>query len=608
MLNVKLNNDLGEYNESVNVIVHWCYFIDEIKTFILYEEFPLKYKFNLYNEIKIIFEKYEKLTNPIYEKKMPPKMKFINANELKKEFKFMFNDRTMNDPIDIIFIIVNSFHDYAINSDSFAEVNETKCDINKCMAHKLFHVNLVEQCECMSCGYSSDLFTYSYHAFFYQIQCKQIINFIHNNKTEINFEEINAKLVLIIKEMNEINYINYKFNCCNNKKLKVNQILLSSSKYFSFLLFNDISIIEIKLQDICKLLFMIPISYSNDTLFEIYDANEVKTYRLYSIIFKKGKDHYTIMIYDKNRHIYIHYDDMNNCTFDSYRNVVQFAIKNQLCPLCITYIQSQNEDKEKEILSNKDYEMYLEYSIKIDKEIITQYQNENNTIKQLRPNNNELKQISHNEMIKLIELFKDNINKRKESGDYDFEDKEKLLSKLIHRTNSKENNDNKSNKTSFHNDKWECENCKHYNDNTIYQCVQCSNFNYEIYKQIMLSNTNRTLSHNTQINIDEYYNRILHKNKSNTFKCWQCGHLNPYYKLKCSYCHFDISYPIPIITKPKYEIIKEPKILYKEITKYQSRKEEIKYEKSSLKWECSYCKNENMNINYCKKCYKNNNL
>lgn len=124
----------------------------------------------------------------------------------------------------------------------------------------------------------------------------------------------------------------------------------------------------------------------------------------------------------------------------------------------------------------------------------------------------------------------------------------------------------------------------------------------------MLSNTNRTLSHNTQIDIDKYYDTIINKNKPNTFKCWQCGHLNPYYKLKCSYCRFDISYPIPIIRKPQYEIAKESKIIYKEIIKHQSRKEEIRYEKLPLKWECSYCKNENMNINYCKKCYKNRNL
>ena len=611
MLNVKLNNDLGEYNESVNVIVHWCYFVDELKMFILQEEFPLKYQFNLYNEIKIIFEKYEKLSNPIYEKKMPPKMKFINANELKKEFEFMFNNRIVNDPIDIIFIIVNSFHDYAIELESFAEINETKCEVGKCMAHRLFHINLVEQCECVSCGYCSDLFTYSYHAFFYQVQCKQIINFIHKNNQsehndEVTFEEINTKLINIIRKMYEVNYNNYKDKCCNSKNLKVNQILLSASKYFSFLLFDDISKIEIKLQDICKLLFMIPISYSNNTLFTIYDANEVKTYRLYSIIFKKGKDHYTIMIYDKNRDIYIHYDDMDNCTFDSFRNVVQYAIKNELCPLCITYMQCENEETETECLSNKDYEKYLEYSIKIDRENITQYHNENNTMKQLRPNNNELKQMSHDEMIKLIEVFKDNINKRKESGDYDYEDKENLLSKLIQRTNS--NNDNKSNKSSLHNDKWQCDNCKHYNDNTTYQCIQCSNFNYEIYKHIMLSNTNRTLSHNIQINIDEYYDTILHKDKPNTFECWQCGHLNPYYKLKCSYCRFDISYPVPTIAKPKDEYANEPKLIYKDIIKHQSRKEEIKYAQSPLKWECSYCKNENVNINYCKKCYKNKNL
>ena len=170
-------------------------------------------------------------------------------------------------------------------------------------------------------------------------------------------------------------------------------------------------------------------------------------------------------------------------------------------------------------------------------------------------------------------------------------------------------------KFDFSVDKWPCENCTNQsNPMTIFRCNRCNYFCFEIFRFIRY--------HYPPLNKETDHEVILltaraFKQKYNIKKdgmnCWHCGHFNKYYKLKCSYCRFDIDTPVPTIIMFKefipQDTIKEDK-QFKEITNPISYKDLIKKEeiitKDSLNWSCKYCNKQNNSSNsYCSYCFKN---
>lgn len=126
-------------------------------------------------------------------------MQFIDIKELKYELNEIYKENkttkksSLEDPIEVLFILMNSFHNYSLNTavESMGEINEKKCD-PICISHDVFYNDIIEEVDCSSCGYKSELFKYDYNSFFYEIQLK---NILIKNKVE-SFEDINDQLLV----------------------------------------------------------------------------------------------------------------------------------------------------------------------------------------------------------------------------------------------------------------------------------------------------------------------------------------------------------------------------------------------------------------------------
>ena len=197
-LKVKMISELGENNSFINVSVHFLYQIHEFRDFILNNDFPLQFKYNMYYELKIVFDKYYKLSSRIYINKFPEKFRFINNTTLKKEIIDLYNNKfVVKDPIDVIYIYINSLHNYILDSEDFTDINENECD-KECLAHNLFFINLVEQSFCLNCNFMGDFFKVFFCNFFYEINADALIYEIN----KLSFYDINDKLF----ELEKLNY------------------------------------------------------------------------------------------------------------------------------------------------------------------------------------------------------------------------------------------------------------------------------------------------------------------------------------------------------------------------------------------------------------------
>ena len=134
-MKVKLKNEINENNAFINVFVHLMYNIEDIRKFIVEEDFAMEFRYNIFSAMKMVFEKYEKLTKRIYYMKIPEKMRCIDNTELKKEFNYMFGDDcNIDDPIDVIFILINALHNHSLDNDKFDIIDDKECD-NNCIGH-----------------------------------------------------------------------------------------------------------------------------------------------------------------------------------------------------------------------------------------------------------------------------------------------------------------------------------------------------------------------------------------------------------------------------------------------------------------------------------------
>ena len=104
-------------------LLHLLYHITEFRDFILNNDFPLEFRFNIYYELKIAFEKYYKLSSKVYLNKFPSKFRLINNTSLKKELIDLYEKQfVLKDPIDVIYIYINSLHNYNLDLEDFSEI------------------------------------------------------------------------------------------------------------------------------------------------------------------------------------------------------------------------------------------------------------------------------------------------------------------------------------------------------------------------------------------------------------------------------------------------------------------------------------------------------
>ena len=640
-LYVKINNEIGENLGFLNVCIHFLFEIQEIKEFIFTEDFPYEYKYNIFQELNIIFERYHQLSKVIYIKKFPDNQRFINSIELKKEFSLLFNDSiNINNPIDIIFIFLNILHNFYLKLNDFIEINEdNNCD-NKCLSHNLFFTFYVEQNECNNCGDLGDIFQISNIDYFYEINFEE---FILKHKNKINFNEFYNKMFLLEKEKYSEN-INFKCsNQCKNNNFKIkNRILLNSNKYFILIIkYNKIN--NIKLLDLCKFMFMFQFVFNNKDLFTIYLNELEKKYFLNMIIFQKQK-HFTILIYrPEKKNLFVYYDDMEIFEYESFDKFSEILIKNELIPILFFYkdLNSINLKKNIQLLTNNlnenDYNNYFNYCIDIDHEKKLIEGNVDLQKFKLRPQKEKLFKLDGNNLKELINKLEGKVQKNNSNIENDFLNKLKIVDSKLQTEENNENIDKNKEKKEDNLNKWICENCNAENTNKIYRCSICNYFNFdEYYKKNNKENNIENLIELNE-NKDDIKNDFSSSNYnenlcydytnykvSDESPCWHCGHMNKYYKLKCKWCRFPINDSvIPKIIeignkmekdlknklnpdgyfKDEYFIKENNK--FKQVKMNRTLKEKNIYNNLSNKWKCYYCNFENLNTKFCYKCYKN---
>jgi len=106
----------------------------------------------------------------------------------------------MNDPVDLLLAIFNSFHSYSTKAKSLKYVIDRPCD-PICISHNLFWINLLEQYQC-KCGATSEVLQYDYNYFIYEVYVMEILKYSQKkenfNKCFFKFtKENNVRMIII---------------------------------------------------------------------------------------------------------------------------------------------------------------------------------------------------------------------------------------------------------------------------------------------------------------------------------------------------------------------------------------------------------------------------
>ena len=629
-LKVKMTSELDENNSFVNACVHLLYQINEFRDFILNNDFPLEYKFNIYYELKIVFEKYYKLSSKLYLNKFPKKFRFINNTTLKQELIDLYEKKfVLKDPIDVIYIYINSLHNYNLDLEDFSEINDNQCN-NECMAHSLFFLNLVEQSYCTNCNFMGDFYKAFYCNYFFEINAEVLIYELE----QLTFYDINDRLF----ELEKYNYSRSKnMKCnedCHQPNILTNRIILTSQKYFITNI-NFGTTDYRTLFNICNISFMIPFMINNDSIFTIYDDRIIKSYYLQSIIVKENNDSYSIIMFDIDKYEWNYYNDMTIMKLKNPNKVIETIIQKQLLPILLFYIEINKEDKNKIQIKDFDeltFAKFILYSKDVDKEKKIYIENEDLKFRKIRPDESSKNKMKGEELKKVLKSLQDNMTRRKNYGDNLIEE-EKMLYKMLSKADELEEKKTEEDDNDINN-KWKCEKCNKYNKKNVYRCKICNTFNYEAYEEIIHGNNEINIMKNEKnkeeeikknkdkklkMKIKEEYN--FKYEPSNKIPCWKCGYLNPYYKLKCNKCRYSINdteaptiisiFSTPFstrnyINKNNYNFDRKSfNDKYISNLEKNSLKEQINYQNSSSIWFCPFCKRENQKSKFCIFCFKN---
>lgn len=551
-MQVRLKNEIGDRNSHINVCIHLLVNIPEIKDYIVLSDFPFVFKYNLFNQIKLIFEKY--LKNKMV----------IDVEEIKNEFQFMFGkDTVINDPIDVMFIIINAIHNSYVDSEDFTQVNEEQCT-SDCLAHSLFYINLAEQDKL------GDLYKYANHNYFYEMQVKY-------DENNFSYDSIQTSLFKEHKRTNASNGIK--------------RIMLTSPKYFMVpITFEG----GCKLFDICVALFMIPPMICNDDIFTIYDKKVVKTYSIKGLVVKSAEENYAIVL-SLGEGKFIYYEDMVVIPVQNWKNVIELILEKERCPVLAIYGELVDVGK---LPTEDDFLRCYQFCVSVEKGSIKYLNDEKDKLRNVKTTKMDVKNVNE-----ILEVMKQKANERKMLGD----DVNELFEMIDHVERRKESIEENIDSNA---PRWECQNCSYGNkDQNRYRCKRCNFFNYAQYKKISKKQKEPEEDNKEKESTQGCFENVINFDTSSIsidgMKCWQCGHFNKWYKLKCGYCRFDINFPVD-------RIFYEEKVLRKPAPKPKQKnsilindvRTDFKYRNTSSVWRCK-CGKENVNTLYCIKCYLN---
>ena len=313
-------------NSFIEVIIRAIDNMKLLKRFILSDP---KYNFNTNdnNLIKIIHDILYQIG----------KSKYINIYSLRLYLSEMFKNKgkfqlnELDDPIDVLFLILNSVH------------NDFQCNLknNFCFIHQYFWCNVIRKDECGCSKFSKKKFgDYNY---IIDIPINPILNFTSQNLLFENYQKI---FYYYKKILNDINTTCYR---CPINKVKHQFYLMNKPKYFIFNLENDIKKFNSDYQiiNILKIFTLISKNFDPKFLFDkINNSNNNNYYDLVGYIFYKISNNFSCAFKNMNPNItnkkgnlllYSYYENEIMIPFYSYYDLVLNSLKNGIMPICLIY-------------------------------------------------------------------------------------------------------------------------------------------------------------------------------------------------------------------------------------------------------------------------------
>ena len=647
LISAPFKNDIGEQNCFVNVIIHALHYTFPIQFYFETEDISDNENFNLLVELSTILERYRQLTSRIYFHKIPKGTRFCNVLNIRGELDYMFEDKNilklgdMGEPSDVFYIFLNAIHCYYTKEGSLLNEQKEECKELHCPSHSTYYINLASQLECINCNIKNDLLKYPPNNYMYDINISIIISQLENMQY---FDEFYCKLFEFEKKNYSchINDIDGQVNCeCAEQLIQKNIILIKANRYLCFTLSWDT--LNPKIVDICKVFYTIPQLFSNEEIFTVYDPNSIQNYFLFGLVCYANNHNICFFLnVDSKDDINVYWilnNDMTNVKLKSYKDVLNYCIKNHYFPKMIFYqIKDKENSKFHDLINQKfedgDYYKMYNYSLKIDKENAISYSNEVNLVSRLRPEDTLTHKTYDEQLIKSINDMRIKEEKKKKPTKIKIDEEgnpilvtesdelftyeninntipspRKLMeedkSKYLLNENELKYEEDRETPILLENE-WFCTQCKNVNNISTFECSKCRNIDMNIFDLIEGESSKKTQ--------DSFYvgkrkkNTKVTKRKinSNNFenqyekRCLNCG--NIYYN-KCNYCKGDKTF-LKIRDENKMKLVSF--VYNRSFNVNKTKNRDIKKNiNEQRRWKCTFCHTINENIDYCKVCKKN---
>ena len=646
LISAPFKNDIGEQNCFVIVIIHALHYTLPIQYYFETEDITDNENYNLLVELAAILEKYRQLTSRIYFSKIPKGTRFCNILNIRGELDYMFEDKKilklgdMGEPSDVFYIFLNSIHCYYTKEGSLLNEQKEECKDLNCPSHISYYINLASQLECVKCNIKNDLLKFPPNNYMYDINISIIISQLENMQY---FDEFYCKLFEFEKKNYSCRFddIDGNIMCeCDEQLIQKNIILIKANKYLCFTLSWDT--LNPKIADICKVFFTIPQVFSNEEIFTIYDTNSIKNYLLFGLVCYANNHNICFFLnVDSKDDLNVYWilnNDMTNIKLKTYKDVLNYCIKNNYFPKMLFYqIKDRENSKYDLILQNFEDEDYLKiynYSLKIDKENAISYSNEKNIVSRLRPKDTLTYKTNDEQLIKSVNDMRIKEEKKKkptkikidEEGNpilvtesdelFTYENINKTIppprklmeedkSKYLLNENELKYEEDRETPILLKNE-WFCPKCKNVNNISTFECSKCRNIDMNIFdliegessKKVQDSffvgkrkkNTKVTRRKMNSNNIENQYEK----------RCLNCG--NIYYN-KCNYCKSDKTF-LKIRDENQMKLVNF--VYNRSFNVNKKKSNDIKKNiNEQRRWKCTFCNTINENIDYCKVCNKN---
>jgi hypothetical protein len=410
----------------------------------------------------------------------------INIEILKENLSTLFKSKKKfqknapDDPIDFLYVIINSLHLLKLKKGIIDNPNSKSSCSEECFGHKNLSINILKLYECECKGRDNKMI--SKNNYFIDIPLNLILNKFSKN----NLNEINQKLFVYYKHMMSKANINIdcpKFgNLCKINKVHYKYILKNTPSYLIFNLENDYfknNLLFFPLNKVLKSFILIPHILNINSIFDSFNNNQ-NYYELMGIIFLKVSKVYTCMF--KQNEIFNYYEDNVFINFKNYYDIILFCMKNGLIPVSLFY---QNIDLNigknyldgNSIHHDINYELNKEQIMKLEKYVKNTDGLNKNLKNKIRTNEN---------------IISDNYTINYKYGIHSYKNNNNLS--LSDNYNSSRYSGSVNSYSSFQKNEYICNHCERINKMENKKCFFCGYDNNALLKNINVRNIKKQKS------------------------------------------------------------------------------------------------------------------